>query len=145
MTGSMFSSPGLHFILDATSEEIIVYCSGQITRKSAHWFEQEIRTRVIATSGGQVAVNSRIMLDLSDVFHIDNAGLRSLFAIWKAAQQASCRVEIHNFVVRSRSSASARLARRVIAHIRSILWNRRTGGTVAGKTERQRQAGSVLQ
>ncbi|GEM_PF-1988783 len=126
MTNSVVSGPGMHFVLNETNQQTIVYCSGQITGRSARWFEQEIRTRVIPISRGKgVAVTSRIMLDLSDVFHIDNDGLGSLFAVWTAGQQANCRMEIHNFG--SRSSALARLAHRAIAHIQGIFWNGWTG------------------
>jgi len=123
MKNIVTSGPGLHFILDEKSEETIVYCSGQITAKSAQWFEQEIRSQVIPSSRGKgVAVTSRIMLDLSQVFHIDNAGLGSLVALWTAGQQKCCDVEIHNFGVPSGSLA--RWARRVTGRIRTALWAR---------------------
>jgi anti-anti-sigma regulatory factor len=145
MTGKVISCPGLHFILDEKSEETIVCCSGQITRKSAQWFEQEIRTRVIPVSRGKgIAVTNRIMLDLSDVFHVDNAGLGSLFALWTAGQRASCQIEIHNFGARSKSSALARLVHRLIAQIQGILWNPRSGESLKGQPEPGRQARSAV-
>ena len=124
MKSTMTSGPGLHFILDEKSEETIVYCSGQITTKSAQWFEQEIVSRVIPVSRGKgVAVTSRIMLDFAEVFHIDNAGMASLFALWRAGQQRCCDMEIHNFGVRP--SALAQWARRITGPIRTALWARR--------------------
>src|SRR5262249_46205468 len=118
---AMTSGPGLHFILDEKSEETIVYCSGQINTKSAQWFEQEIRSRVIPDSRGKgVAVTSRIMLDIADVFHIDNAGMASLFALWSAGQQRCCDFEIHNFG--ARPGALAQWVRRATSRIRTALW-----------------------
>ena len=136
MTNSVVSGPEMHFVLNEKNQETIVYCSGQITSRSARWFEQEIRTRVIPISRGKsVAVTSRVMLDLSDVSHIDNDGLGSLFAVWTAGQQANCSVEIHNFGSRSRSSALSRLAHRIVAHIPGALWNRWTGESRNGRPE----------
>lgn len=43
-----------------------------------------------------MATISRIVLDLSHVTHIDNAGLGALMAVWTAGQQSSCRVEAIN-------------------------------------------------
>jgi ABC-type transporter Mla MlaB component len=124
MKNSMTSGPGLHFILDEKSEETIVYCSGQITTRSAQWFEQEICSRVIPVSRGKgVAVTSRIMLDFAEVFHIDNTGMASLFALWRAAQQKCCAIEIHNFGMRP--GALAQWARRITGRIRTVVWARR--------------------
>jgi anti-anti-sigma regulatory factor len=145
MTGKVISCPGLHFILDEKSEETIVYCSGQITIKSAQWLEQEIRARVIPVSRGKgITVTSRIMLDLSDVSHVDNAGLGSLFALWTAGQRACCQIEIHNFGVRSKSGALTRLVHRVIAQIQDVLWNLRSGESLKGQPEPERQARSAV-
>ena len=132
MTNSVISGPALHFILNEKSEETIVYCSGQITGKSAQWFEQEIRDRVIPVSRGKgVAVTSRILLDLSDVFHVDNTGFGSLFALWTAGQQKSCEVEILNFGVRS--GTLAQWLRKATAPIRRVLWARRMGEAIKAK------------
>jgi len=124
MKNNMTSGPGLHFILDEKSEETIVYCSGQITTRSAQWFEQEIRSRVIPVSRGKGAtVTSRIMLDFAEVFHIDSAGMASLFALWRAGQQKCCDIEIHNFGVRP--GALTQWVRRIAGRIQSALWARR--------------------
>ena len=124
MKNGVISGPGLQFILNEKCEETIVYCSGQLTAKSAQWFDQEIRSQVIPVSRGKgVAVTSRIMFDFSDVFHIDNAGLGSLFALWTAGQQKCCDIEIHNFGVRP--GALAHWVRRVTGRVRTVLWARR--------------------
>ncbi len=124
MKNTMTSGPGLHFILDEKSEETVVYCSGQITTRSAQWFEQEIRYRVIPVSRGKgVAVTSRIMLDFAEVFHVDNAGMASLFALWRAGQQKSCEMEIRNLGVRA--GALHQWTRRITGRIRTALWARR--------------------
>lgn len=124
MKNAVTFGPGLHFILDEKSEETIVYCSGQINTKSAQWFEQEIKSRVMPVSRGKgVAVTSRIMLDFAEVFHIDNAGMGSLFALWTAGQQKCCEIEIHNCGVRP--GTLAQWIRHVTSRIRIALWDRR--------------------
>ena len=124
MKNTVTSGPGLHFILDEKSEETIVYCSGQITSKSAQWFEQQIRSRVIPLSRGNgLSVTSRIMLDIAEVFHVDNAGMAALFALWKAGQEKCCDIEIHNFGVRP--NTLTRWARRITGRVRAALWARR--------------------
>ncbi len=129
MKSNVTSGPGLQFILDEKREETIVYCSGQITTKSAQWFEREIRSRVIPVSRGKgVAVTSRIMLDFAEVFRVDNTGLASLFALWTAGQQKCCDIEVRNFGVRP--GALARWTRRVTDRIRTALWARRMAGSL---------------
>jgi anti-anti-sigma regulatory factor len=84
--------------LDEKPEEITICCNGKITAESAHMFEREVRDNSIPVSRGKgVAVINRIVLDLSNVTHIDNAGLEALLGVWAAGQRKSCNVEIINF------------------------------------------------
>jgi anti-anti-sigma regulatory factor len=84
--------------LDEKPEEITICCNGKITAESAHMFEREVRDNSIPVSRGKgVAVINRIVLDLSNVIHIDNAGLEALLGVWAAGQRKSCNVEIINF------------------------------------------------
>ena len=61
-------------------------------------FEREVRENTVPMSRGKgvVAIN-RIVLDLSNVTQIDNAGLEALLGVWAAGQRKSCSVEIVNF------------------------------------------------
>jgi anti-anti-sigma regulatory factor len=78
-------------------EEIIIYCNGKITAESAYMFQREVRGHAIPESRGKgVAGICRVVLDLSNVTQIDNAGLEALLDVCKAGQQKSCNVEIIN-------------------------------------------------
>jgi anti-anti-sigma regulatory factor len=79
-------------------EEVTICCSGRITAESAYMFEREVRENTSPMSRGKgVAVINRIVLDLSNVSHIDNAGLEALLGVWTAGQKKSCSVEVINF------------------------------------------------
>jgi anti-anti-sigma regulatory factor len=88
----------LKFDMDEKPEEITIRCHGRITAESAYMFEREVRDNSIPISRGNgVAVINRIVLDLSNVTQIDNAGLEALLGVWTAGQRKSCNVEIVNF------------------------------------------------
>ncbi len=95
------SAPGLKLELDEQAEEAIVHCNGKITAESAEIFQNEIRGRLIPDSRGKgVAVNCRVVLDLSNVTYVDSSGLGALLAVWTAGQRRSCDVEITNLNAR---------------------------------------------
>lgn len=84
--------------MDEKPEEITICCSGRITAESAYMFQREVRENSIPGSRGKgVAVINRIVLDLSNVTHIDNAGVEALLDVWTAGQRKSCSVEVVNF------------------------------------------------
>ena len=88
----------LQINMDEKPEEITIHCNGKITAESAYMFEREVRDNSIPVSRGKgVAAINRIVLDLSNVTHIDNVGLEALLGIWTAGQRKSCDVEIVNF------------------------------------------------
>ena len=69
----------LQINMDEKPEEITIHCNGKITAESAYMFEREVRDNSIPVSRGKgVAAINRIVLDLSNVSHIDNAGLGAL-------------------------------------------------------------------
>ena len=83
--------------MDEKPEEITISCNGKITAESAYMFQREVRGHAIPESRGKgVAGICRIVLDLSNVTQIDNAGLEALLDVCKAGQQKSCSVEIIN-------------------------------------------------
>lgn len=88
----------LTFSMDEKPEEITIHCNGKITAESAYMFQREVRDNSIPVSRGKgVAAINRIVLDLSNVTHIDNAGLQALLDVWTAGQRKACDVEIVNF------------------------------------------------
>lgn len=88
----------LELDMDEKPEEVTIHCHGRITAESAHMFQREVRDNCIPVSRGKgVPVINRIVLDLSNVTHIDNAGLEALLDVWTASQRKACSVEIINF------------------------------------------------
>jgi anti-anti-sigma factor len=88
----------LEIDMDEKPEEVTLHCKGRITAESAHTFQRDVRDNCIPISRGKgVPVINRIVLDLSNVTHIDNAGLEALLDVWTAGQRKACSVEIINF------------------------------------------------
>ena len=88
----------LQFSMDEKPEEITVRCNGSITAESAYMFEREVSDHSLPVSRGKgVPVVNRVVLDLSNVTHIDNAGLEALLDFWTACQRKACSVKIINF------------------------------------------------
>lgn len=102
---------GVTLEMEEKPEEITIRCNGRITAASADMFQREVRDRSIPQSRGKgVPVINRIVLDLSNVTHIDNAGLEALLDVWTAGQKKCCSVEVINFGPRAfRRTALARL------------------------------------
>jgi anti-anti-sigma factor len=98
--------------MDEKPEEITIHCNGRITAESAHMFQREVRDNSIPISRGKgIPVINRIILDLSNVTHIDNVGLEALLDVWTAGQRKACSVEIINFGRRTfRRTALTRLS-----------------------------------
>jgi anti-anti-sigma regulatory factor len=92
-----YCSTNLKLSMDETPEEIIIRCAGRITADSADMFQREVCGRSIPVSRGKgVPVINRIVLDLSNVTHIDDAGLEALVDVWTAGQRTACSLEIIN-------------------------------------------------
>jgi anti-anti-sigma regulatory factor len=87
----------LKLSMDEKPEEIIIRCNGRITADSADMFQREVCGRSIPVSRGKgVPGINRIVLDLSNITHIDDAGLEALMDVWTAGQRNACRLEIIN-------------------------------------------------
>ena len=94
--------------MDEKPEELVICCNGKITAESAEMFQREVRGHSIPGPSGKgfVVVPNRIVLDLSNVSHIDNAGLEALLAVWTANQKKSCSVEVVNIGTQAPKRAS---------------------------------------
>src|SRR6476469_8353487 len=98
MTNKAFSTSGLKLVFEEAAEEAVVRCTGQITAASCEMFQREIKLNLIPASRGKgVYVNSRIVLDLSKVTCIDDAGQAAITELRKAGQKRGCAVETLNF------------------------------------------------
>ena len=96
MTTQPLSPLGLQLQLEEKPNETVVYCKGKITAENSEAFQKEIRD-LIPESRGQIAATTyRIVLDLSNVTHVDSTGLGALLGAWTAAQRKGCDLEIAN-------------------------------------------------
>jgi len=74
----------------------IVGCKGKITAENSEVFQRQIRD-LIPESHAQIAtVTRRIIVDLSNVTHVDSTVLGALLRVWTAAQNKGCNLEIAN-------------------------------------------------
>jgi anti-anti-sigma factor len=76
--------------------ETIVHCKGKITAENSEVFQRQIRD-LIPESHAQIStITRRIIVDLSEVTHVDSTGLGALLRVWTAAQNKACDLEIAN-------------------------------------------------
>jgi anti-anti-sigma factor len=69
---------GLTLQFEEQNKQTIVHCTGRINAENSEMFQTEIRN-VIPESGSQSeAISHRIVLDLSNVTHVDSSGLGPL-------------------------------------------------------------------
>jgi len=96
MATQPLSPHGLKFELEEQANEIILHCTGRITAENSEAFQKKIRD-LIPESRGQIgAVTHRIVLDLSNVPHVDSSGLGVLLGAWTAAKSKGCELEMVN-------------------------------------------------
>src|SRR5215469_7630207 len=87
-------SHGLTVQLEQKAEEIILHCAGRINAENSEMFQKEVRN-LIPEAGPQSGVH-RIVLDLSNVTHVDSSGLGALLGAWTAAKNNGCDLEMAN-------------------------------------------------
>jgi len=66
---------GLRLQLEEGTNEAIVHCTGKINAENADEFQKQIRDLIPESRGHVTAITCRIVLDLSNVSHIDSTGL----------------------------------------------------------------------
>jgi anti-sigma B factor antagonist len=82
--------------LEQRPNETIVHCKGKITAENSEVFRREIRDLIPESRAQIAAITYRIVLDLSNVTHVDSTGLGALLGAWTAAQNKGCALEIAN-------------------------------------------------
>src|SRR5205823_6250413 len=73
-----------------------IHCKGKITAENLEVFQREIRDRMPESRDPIAAIAHRIVLDLSNVTHVDSSGLGALLGAWTAARDKGCDLEIAN-------------------------------------------------
>ena len=96
MATSPFAAPGLKLDCEEKTHETIVHCTGRINAENSEAFQKEIHSLIPSSRGHANAVTVRIVLDLTNVTHVDSTGLGALFGAWTAAQKKGCDLEIAN-------------------------------------------------
>ena len=73
--------------LEKNIKETIVHCAGRISAENSEMLQREIRN-LIAEVGAQGSVAThRVVLELSNVTHVDSSGLGALLGAWTAAKK----------------------------------------------------------
>jgi len=96
MATQPFAARGLKLQLEEKANETIIHCTGKITAENSEVFQSEIRDLIPTSRGHVTAIIYRIVLDLSNVTHVDSTGLGALLGAWTAAQRKGCELEIAN-------------------------------------------------
>ena len=96
MATQPLNSFGLDLQLEATSKENIVHCKGKITAENSEVFQRLIRDLIPASHAQIATITRRIIVDLSNVTHVDSSGLGALLRVWTAAQNQGCELEVAN-------------------------------------------------
>ena len=87
---------GLRLQLEEKANETIVHCTGRVNAENSEVFQREIRSLIPESGSQTAAINHRIVLDLSNVTHVDSIGLGALLGAWTAAQRKGCDLELAN-------------------------------------------------
>src|SRR6476660_850662 len=96
MATQPLSPGGLKLQLEERPNETIIHCKGKITAQNLEVFQREIRNLVPESRDPAAAIAYRIVLDLSNVSHVDSSGLGALLGAWTAARNKGCDLEIAN-------------------------------------------------
>lgn len=87
---------GLKLDVEEKTSETIIHCTGKINAENAAAFQEHLRGLIPDSRGHVAAVTLRIILDLSNVTHVDSTGLGALLGAWTTAQRKGCDLEIAN-------------------------------------------------
>src|SRR5580704_438854 len=96
MATQPLSPLGLQLQLEEKPNETIIHCKGKITAENLEVFQREIIDLIPESRDPTAAIAYRIVLDLSNVTHVDSSGLGALLGAWTAARDKGCDLEIAN-------------------------------------------------
>jgi anti-anti-sigma factor len=96
MATQSVTAHGLTLQLEEKAMERILHCAGRINTENSEMLQREIRNLIPESGTQSAAITHRIVLDLSDVTHVDSSGLGALLGAWTAAQNNGCDLEMAN-------------------------------------------------
>ncbi len=88
--------PGLTLQLEEKSNETIIHCAGRINAENSEMLQREIRKLISEEDAQSPVTTHRIVLDLSNVTHVDSSGLGALLGAWTAAKNNGRDLEMAN-------------------------------------------------
>ena len=88
MAANAISPPELNFKIESKTGETSIHCSGRIVSSTAQKFRTTVRDLIPGTN--------RIVLDLTDVSHMDSSGLGVLVGIYLNAKRQECELRVIN-------------------------------------------------
>jgi anti-sigma B factor antagonist len=80
--------PDLKFEVNPTAEEIVVRCVGRISSSTAGELQKTVRSLM--------PENRSIVLDLTDVNHMDSSGLGTVVGLYVSARRQGCSLRLIN-------------------------------------------------
>lgn len=78
--------PELRVDMEETAGETIFRCIGRITSSTSPQLQSAVRKAIPA--------KKTVVLDLSNVSHMDSSGLGALVGLWVSAQKAGCELKL---------------------------------------------------
>jgi anti-sigma B factor antagonist len=86
--------PGLELKIDVQEGATIVRCSGRLTAGLTPNLKEQVRDLILHAR--------LVVLDLTDLQHMDSAGLGTIVALYVSARRANCDLRLINFNKRVR-------------------------------------------
>ena len=84
----------LRMRIQKNGEATVVICSGRLTSEVSASFKEEVKSLLPRTP--------RLVLDLSDLSHMDSSGLGALVGVYVSAKTAKCELQLINLNQRVR-------------------------------------------
>jgi anti-anti-sigma factor len=78
--------PQLHLDVRKNDGNVEVFCRGRLTAETANGFKQQIRDII--------SNEKTVVLDLSDLNHVDSTGLGTLVSLWVSAKKQGCDLKL---------------------------------------------------
>src|SRR5690349_14586085 len=92
MAANPLPTPTLTLTLERTESQSTIHCAGRVNAETASQFRQTTRTLI--------ADSKRVVLDFSQVTHIDSSGLGMVVGLLISAKKSRCELKFVNLTPR---------------------------------------------